>query len=551
MVAYFDNSNGIFPGDDVRILGVPVGKIDKIEPQPERVKITFWFDDKYKVPADAKAVDPVPAAGYRSRPSSSRRSTRGGPTMHDGARHPAGPHRGAGRVGRRPGAAAEADRHCCSPPSPAASARWVHLINTAADNLRGQGASIRDTVIKLSQAVSALGDHSNDIFGTFKNLSILVIALHDSTDLLEQTQPQPGRGDRRCSPMTRTRSVRRSRTSTRWSATCRASPPTTATRSAPRRTSSRRSPRRWSTSLDDIKQTLHIAPTTSPNFNNIYQPANGALTGALAVNNFANPITFLCGAIQAASRLGGEQSAKLCVQYLAPIVKNRQYNFPPLGENLFVGPAARPNEVTYSEDWMRPDYVPPRPPPLRRTGCAAAAEAPAPAPADPSSALPAEAPAPATHGADRPGRRPARHDGAPRRRVMSRPPCAARRCTWLMIAVLAALSGCGWRGLNSLPLPGTAGPRPGLLRGQGADARCQQPSTKRAGAGRRRDGRHGHQDRTAGLACAADHAPQRRRRSARQRNRQARPDQHARLVARRAGATDRRRHRRASCTTGR
>ena len=40
----------------MRILGVPVGKVDKIEPQPTRVKITFWVDDKYKVPADAKAV---------------------------------------------------------------------------------------------------------------------------------------------------------------------------------------------------------------------------------------------------------------------------------------------------------------------------------------------------------------------------------------------------------------------------------------------------------------------------------------------------------------
>ena len=38
------------------------------------------------------------------------------------------------------------------------------FINTAADNLRGQGANIRDTIIKLSQAFSALGDHSNDSF---------------------------------------------------------------------------------------------------------------------------------------------------------------------------------------------------------------------------------------------------------------------------------------------------------------------------------------------------------------------------------------------------
>jgi phospholipid/cholesterol/gamma-HCH transport system substrate-binding protein len=56
LVAYFDNSNGIFVGDEVRIVGVPVGEIDEIEPQPLQVKISFWLDDQYKVPADAKAV---------------------------------------------------------------------------------------------------------------------------------------------------------------------------------------------------------------------------------------------------------------------------------------------------------------------------------------------------------------------------------------------------------------------------------------------------------------------------------------------------------------
>ena len=39
----------------------------------------------------------------------------------------------------------------------------------AADNLRGQGANIRETVVKLSQALTTLGDHSDDIFVTFRN----------------------------------------------------------------------------------------------------------------------------------------------------------------------------------------------------------------------------------------------------------------------------------------------------------------------------------------------------------------------------------------------
>jgi phospholipid/cholesterol/gamma-HCH transport system substrate-binding protein len=144
-------------------------------------------------------------------------------------------------------------------------------------------------------------------------------------------------------------------------------------------------------SLDDIKELLHVAPNGLQDLTNVYQPAQAALTGLLAANNFADPISFLCGAVQAASRLGAEQSSKLCVQYLAPIIKNRQYNFLPLGENLFVGAQARPNEVTYSENWMRPDYVPPAAAPRPETAPPAKAEPPRAAVAaatDPTKGLP-------------------------------------------------------------------------------------------------------------------------------------------------------------------
>ena len=55
------------------------------------------------------------------------------------------------------------------------------FVNTAADNLRGQGANIRDTIIKMTPGVLRFGDHSDDIFATIKNLSVLVSALQDST----------------------------------------------------------------------------------------------------------------------------------------------------------------------------------------------------------------------------------------------------------------------------------------------------------------------------------------------------------------------------------
>jgi phospholipid/cholesterol/gamma-HCH transport system substrate-binding protein len=45
--------------------------------------------------------------------------------------------------------------------------RWAATPEWAAGcNLRGQGGNIRDTVLKLSQAISALGDHSGDLFTT-------------------------------------------------------------------------------------------------------------------------------------------------------------------------------------------------------------------------------------------------------------------------------------------------------------------------------------------------------------------------------------------------
>jgi phospholipid/cholesterol/gamma-HCH transport system substrate-binding protein len=287
------------------------------------------------------------------------------------------------------------------PTQPGGVSSTGEFVNTVADNLRGQGASIRDTVIKLSQALSTLGDHSGDIFGTVKNLAVLVSALHDSTDLMRQLNGNlaavtgllandPNEVGAAIADLNTAVGDARSFVADNRDALGTASDKTAEILQA------------IGASLDDVKQALHVFPTTLSNFVNIYSPAHSAASGAFSGSNFANPIQFMCGAIQAASRLNAEQSAKLCVQYLAPIVKNRQYNFlGPVGFNgapltvpILAGPLplpfpvfpiganARPNEITFSEDWMRPDYVPP------------AAPAPPADAAGADAALPAEAPAP-------------------------------------------------------------------------------------------------------------------------------------------------------------
>src|SRR5882757_2648010 len=56
IVAYFAQANSLYPGDDVSIMGIPVGSIDKVEPAGDKMKVTFHFPTKYKVPANASAV---------------------------------------------------------------------------------------------------------------------------------------------------------------------------------------------------------------------------------------------------------------------------------------------------------------------------------------------------------------------------------------------------------------------------------------------------------------------------------------------------------------
>jgi phospholipid/cholesterol/gamma-HCH transport system substrate-binding protein len=382
VVAYFDNSNMVFVGDEVRILGVPVGRIETIEPEAQRAKITFWYEAKYKVPADAKAAILSPAL-VTGRAIQLTPVYTGGPVMEDNAVIPQ----------ERTAVPVEWNEirnqlqritDNLQPTEPGGVSTLGALVNTTADNLRGQGANIRDSLIKLSQVFSTLGDHSPDLFGSLKNLSILVSALRDSTDLLRQLNQNladvtgvladdPGEVAAAVSDLNSAVGDVQS-----FVAENREALGTTFDKLAG-------VTQALHDSLDDLKQVLHVAPNSLQNYVNIYQPAQGAATSVLAIANFQNPVSFICGAIQAASRLGAEQSAKLCTQYLAPIVKNRQYNFLPIGQNLGVGTQARPNEVTFSEDWLRPDYIPPPgPDPL--------AAPVAPAPTVPgSAAFPAEA----------------------------------------------------------------------------------------------------------------------------------------------------------------
>jgi phospholipid/cholesterol/gamma-HCH transport system substrate-binding protein len=379
LVAYFSNTNGIFSGDEVRILGVKVGNVDSIEVQPLRAKVSFAYDAKYKVPAQANAVILSPSL-VTARAIQLTPAYTGGPVMQSNTTIPED----------RTAVPVEWDdfrgqlqrlTQTLQPTEPGGVAPLGELINTAADNLRGQGPTIHDAIVKMAQAVSALSDHSSDIFGTVRNLATLVSALNASSGLMSSLNTKLASVTSRLAndPDEVARAVRDLNTAVDQVGVFvkdnREALGTTADKTASIFNA-------VVASLGDIKQLLHTTPSALGNVAAAWQPAHGGLAGLLETANMSNPIQFICGAIEAASRLNAEQSAKLCVQYLAPIVKNRVYSNLPLGLNLVVGPQARPNEITYSEDWLRPDYV--RPP------AAAPAEAQPASPGPPPQAAPAE-----------------------------------------------------------------------------------------------------------------------------------------------------------------
>ena len=357
-VAYFANANGLYTGDEVRILGVEVGTVDEIDPQPTRTKVTFSVDREFPVPADARAAILSPSL-VSARAIQLVPAYTGGPKLAAGAAIPQD----------RTAVPVEWDdfrqqleklTESLQPTTPGGVSPVGEFVNTAADNLRDNGETARDTVIKLSQAISALGDHSTDIFSTVRNLQLLVSALSSSSDLLAAFNTNLADittvlSNAPNEVANATQSLDGAVTDLRgFIAENREGLGVTVDRLASVTAA-------LNDSRGDIKQVLHITPTVFQNFMNIYQPAQSSVTGILAPVNFANTVQFICSAIEAASRQGFEKSSKLCVQYLAPIIKNRQYNFPPLGVNPFAGASARPNEITYSESRLNPNLPPPSP----------------------------------------------------------------------------------------------------------------------------------------------------------------------------------------------
>lgn len=168
ITAYFTRAIGVYPGSDVRILGVKVGSVDATQPDGRLVKVTLTLDSGIPAPADAHAVvvtDSVVADRYiQLTPAYTS-----GPRLADGAVIPVS----------RTAVPVEVDQIYASlskfftalgPNGFNAHGALSNLISTGANVLRGNGANLSAMLTQFSALNRLLGNTSADFFATVANL---------------------------------------------------------------------------------------------------------------------------------------------------------------------------------------------------------------------------------------------------------------------------------------------------------------------------------------------------------------------------------------------
>jgi phospholipid/cholesterol/gamma-HCH transport system substrate-binding protein len=180
VTAYFPRTVALYPGSEVRILGVPVGKVESVEPEDEQVKVTMTYERRYDVPADAKAVIISPAiVGDRFVQLTPAYS--GGPKLQTGTVLPLS----------RTATPVELDEIYQSlddlsvalgPDKANKNGALDNLLGVSAENLRGHGEQLHQTIDDLSKLTGTLSNNKDELFDTVTQLNRFVGMLAENDD---------------------------------------------------------------------------------------------------------------------------------------------------------------------------------------------------------------------------------------------------------------------------------------------------------------------------------------------------------------------------------
>ncbi|RCW46790.1 virulence factor Mce-like protein [Halopolyspora algeriensis] len=168
LTAYFDTAVGVYEGSEVRVLGVPVGRVEKVQPQPKKVRVAMTVRRDVKIPADAGAVAVSPSV-VSGRYIQLAPVYEGGPTMDDGA-----------VIGNeRTVTPVEVDEIfsnlnklnvALGPKGANSDGALSKLLETSAANLKGNGKLLSEMLKNFGQASSTLSGSSEDLFATVDKL---------------------------------------------------------------------------------------------------------------------------------------------------------------------------------------------------------------------------------------------------------------------------------------------------------------------------------------------------------------------------------------------
>jgi phospholipid/cholesterol/gamma-HCH transport system substrate-binding protein len=362
ITAYFTTATGIYGGDDVRVSGVKVGSIASIEPVGTQAKIVMHVDHDVPIPADAKAVivaQNLVAARYLQLAPAYRSN---GPKMGDGAVIPV----------ERTAVPVEWDEVKeqlmrlsteLGPNNQVSTPAISRFIDSAANALDGNGDKLRQTLAQLSGVGRALANGAGNIGDIIKNLQTFVTALRDSNQQIVQF-------NNRLATLTSVINDNRSDIDAALSDLSAAVGEVQRFIAGSRDQTSEQIRSLASVTqvlVDkqmDLKNILHLAPTSFANFYNIYNPDTGSQVGAPVLNPLIeNPVFTLCEAIGAIENTTAPETAKLCEQYLGPALRLLNANNFPLPMNPFLMPAYSPDRVIYSEPRLAPGGEGPKPVP--------------------------------------------------------------------------------------------------------------------------------------------------------------------------------------------
>jgi virulence factor Mce-like protein len=361
IIAYFPSATGIYAGDDIRVSGVKVGSVSSVQAQPGRAQLILHVDRDVPIPADAKAVivsQNLVAARYVQLTPAYHKN---GPKMRDGAvidvDHTAVPVEWDQVTAQLTRLATD-----LGPSSAVSSTSVSRFIESAANALDGNGEKLHQTLTQLSGISRILANGSGNVVDIIQNLQNFVTTLRESNQQIVQFQ---NRLATLSSVINDSRSDLDGALSNLSVAVGEVQRFVAGSRDKTA-TQIQRLADVTQVLVDhrmDVENILHAAPTAFANAYNIYNPNTPGAMGSFIINNFSNPVQFLCGAIGAVENVTATETGKLCSEYAGPGLRTANFNELPVPTNLILQQIATPGKIIYAEPRLAPGGEGPKPGP--------------------------------------------------------------------------------------------------------------------------------------------------------------------------------------------